>query len=225
MIRSIIHHCMRCRQTVFSDGRQVQVILQYSGKMKRIKSWTLKHEIAVYAFLTLVFLVLRLYKLDEVFAGLHVDEAGIQYDAYCIANYHVDRYLNSFPVYMINYGGGQSALYTYLVAILYKLTGTSSVFLLRLPIVCSNYLLCLCTALLFRHYKGKAAGWTAFLIMMFMPYMMMQSRFALDCNLFVAALSITTLCLVKAADQNRSVGTGSAASQSVSVCIPISYRG
>ena len=60
----------------------------------------------------------RLYKIEELLNGLHVDEVGMGYDAFCIANYGVDRYLHHFPVYMINFGGGQSALYTYLAAIM-----------------------------------------------------------------------------------------------------------
>ena len=54
------------------------------------------------------------------------------HDAYCIANYGTDRYGNSNPVYMINYGGGQSALYTYLAAILIKVFGYSLT-VIRIP--------------------------------------------------------------------------------------------
>ena len=47
-----------------------------------------------------------IFKLGEIPYGLHVDEAGMAYDAFCISNYGVDRYLNKYPVYLINYGGG-----------------------------------------------------------------------------------------------------------------------
>ena len=47
------------------------------------------------------------------------------YDSYCIANYGTDRFDNSYPVYMINYGGGQSALYTYIASIFIKIFGFS----------------------------------------------------------------------------------------------------
>ena len=50
------------------------------------------------------FLFTRLFLLNEVLYGLHVDEAGMAYDAFSLANWGVDRYLNSYPVYLINYG-------------------------------------------------------------------------------------------------------------------------
>ena len=64
--------------------------------------------------------------------GINVDEAGTMYDAYTIANYGTDRFGNAYPVYFINYGGGQSALYTYLSAILIKICGFSLT-VVRLP--------------------------------------------------------------------------------------------
>jgi len=166
--------------------------------MHKIASWITGHELPSIILLSLVFFTLRLLQIDQCFAGLHVDEAGIKYDAYALAEFHVDRYLNSFPVYMINYGGGQSCLYTYLVALLFKITGSTSTFLLRLPIVISNYLLCLCSALLVRDFKGKAAGIAGFAVFILMPYAVMQSRFGLDCNLLVSSLAIVTYCLHRA---------------------------
>ena len=79
-----------------------------------------------------ILLITRLYKIESVPYGLHVDEAGMAYDAWSIAHYGVDRYLNSFPVYFINYGGGQSVLYGYLSAILINIYGLS-IYTIRLP--------------------------------------------------------------------------------------------
>lgn len=61
-----------------------------------------------YKFLIFVLFALTFftstYKLGEVPYGLHVDEAGMAYDAISISQYGVDRYLNKLPVYLINYG-------------------------------------------------------------------------------------------------------------------------
>lgn len=65
-------------------------------------------------------LFIHVYRLSTIPYGINVDEMGTGYDAWCIANFGVDRFLKSFPVYFINYADGQSALYTYLVAILIK---------------------------------------------------------------------------------------------------------
>lgn len=83
-------------------------------------------------FFILLFAISRLYKFGELPRAISVDEAGMAYDAYCIANFGVDRYLNSFPLYFINFGGGQSALYTYMIAGLIKIFGLNSI-VYRLP--------------------------------------------------------------------------------------------
>ena len=70
-------------------------------------------------------IITRVVGLGQIPIGINVDEAGTMYDAYAIANYGTDRFGNIYPVYMINYGGGQSALYTYLAAILIKVFGFS----------------------------------------------------------------------------------------------------
>ena len=82
----------------------------------------------------LFFVFTKFYKLAEIPYGIHVDEAAMGYDAWSLANFGVDRWRNYLPVYLVNFGGGQSALYAYLCAILIKLTGGDvSLFLMRLP--------------------------------------------------------------------------------------------
>ena len=41
---------------------------------------------------------LHFYVLDKIPMAWHPDEAGSAYDAWCIANYGVDRYRMSYPV-------------------------------------------------------------------------------------------------------------------------------
>ena len=53
------------------------------------------------------------YGLGSIPNGLHVDEAGMAYDALNLSFYNVDRFLYHNPVYFINFGGGQNALYTH----------------------------------------------------------------------------------------------------------------
>ncbi len=60
------------------------------------------------------FCVTRFFRLDSLPEGLHIDEVGLGYDALCLSKYGVDRYLEPWPLYMINAGGGSSILYTYL---------------------------------------------------------------------------------------------------------------
>ena len=84
-------------------------------------------------FLFCVTVFLRFYKLTVLPDVLHIDEAALVYNSWCLANYGTDRYLNVLPFYPQNFYGGQSPLYTYLVVLLIKFFGKGnlSVFLVR----------------------------------------------------------------------------------------------
>ncbi len=162
--------------------------------MKKLHILFNKYHVIVFMLLIVAFFVVRLYQISDLFVGLHIDEAGILYDAYALSYFNVDRYLNSFPVYMINHGGGQSALYTYLVAILFRLF-YPSVVLLRIPAVIGNLMLCISSYFLVRKYLSKNWALFSFVFILFIPFSMMSSRFALDCNLLVGFLALFTVLL------------------------------
>jgi 4-amino-4-deoxy-L-arabinose transferase-like glycosyltransferase len=128
--------------------------------------------------------------LNEVPFGLHVDEVGMAYDSFALANWGVDRWLNSYPVYLINFGAGQSALYAYMSMILIKLFGLS-IYTIRLPGVIVSIIT------FFVGYKtvseilnSKYYGILFSFLFTILPYFIMQSRFGLDCNLMMGMSSI-----------------------------------
>ncbi len=170
--------------------------------MKKLTFFLNEYHKYVLFSLIILFLFIRLIQLDELFVGLHIDETGIMYDAYTLAYFNVDRYLNSFPVYMINFGGGQSALYTYLAAILFRLF-SPSVFWLRIPIVISNLMLCTSVYILVKKSISKNWALFSFVFMMLIPFSMMYTRFALDCNLFVGFLSAFVVLFDYALDKQE----------------------
>lgn len=67
--------------------------------------------------------------------GFYVDEIGSMYDAYCISNFGVDRWLHSYPIHFLNYGDGQSAIFVYILAILFKIFGYSKEVVRFVPLV------------------------------------------------------------------------------------------
>lgn len=159
-------------------------------------------EVLVIAAIGIVFLFTRLYLLTEIPRGLHVDEVGMAYDAFSLANYGTDRYLNHFPVYLINYGGGQSALYAYLSAFLMKLLG-AGVWAIRIPAVLSGGLvLGFGSALVYRIYGAKSALTAAGLITI-CPYFLMASRWGLDCNLFLGFFTASVFLLLIASQKEK----------------------
>lgn len=144
-----------------------------------------------YFILGLMFLctiLLRVYKLAQLPDILHIDEAGLGYNAWCLAHYGTDRYLNVHPFYAQNFEGGQSPLYTYMLVLLIKTIGRGNVslWLTRLPAVIASLLLwgvgVKSISLIFHDRKFTIA---AACFLAFCPYYIMSGRFALDCNLML----------------------------------------
>ena len=161
-------------------------------KIKNIRK--ISYGIAFIIIFSLAILT-RIYKIDTLLNGLHVDEIGMGYDAFCIANYGVDRYLNKFPVYMINFGGGQSALYTYLSAIFVKFIGLN-VIAIRMPGIVLSLLAILSGFILIKRTHGTKCGILFMCLMLVCPWHVMQSRFGLDCNLLSSMIIISITLLV-----------------------------
>ena len=61
-----------------------------------VKKYALAFAIIVTAVLALV---LRLIMIGDIPRGWNVDEAGIAYDAWCIAKYGVDRFRYPYQVF------------------------------------------------------------------------------------------------------------------------------
>lgn len=140
---------------------------------------------------------LRLYRLCELPAGMHVDEAGMAYDAYCLANYGVERFCNRFPVYLINYDSGQSALYAYLAAFFIKILG-NSLLAVRLPAFSSGMYVVLFGGLIFKELFSKRTALFGASLLAVCPYFMMASRFGFDCNLFLGCSVVLIWLLLMA---------------------------
>lgn len=160
-----------------------------------------KNKIIIIFILLGLICISRIYKFGTLPYTIGVDEAGAAYDAFSLANFGVDRYLNSFPVYLINFGGGQSALYAYLNAILIKILGSSTILISRLPALLM-FLMAIFVSykLVSKKQDKKTATLFTFLIVL-CPWHIIQSRFGLDCNL-LGPLFILDLFLLENAKKN-----------------------
>lgn len=188
------------------------LVICVMAKIKNIKSnhqeinqennWTKRYGKFIFILIFLIFAISLTFKIGEIPKGLHVDEAGAFYDAICLSKYGVDRYLNKLPVYLINFGGGQSALYAYLAAIIIKIFG-ANVIAFRLPAI----LLSLISMLFFykavEENNGKKEALLTVLIFAIAPWNIMKSRWGLDCYLMSSLLAISIYSLVKAVNKNK----------------------
>ena len=146
----------------------------------------------------------RLIFLKTAPAGLHVDEAGMAYDAYCLANYGVDRNLISFPVYLINYGGGQSALYAYVAALFIKFMGLNMLSI-RLPGVLFSLITLFAGERIVKRICGEdsAAAYIYPVLYTICPAFVMSARFGLDCNLMLGMTTLFLYGMMKAVDSGK----------------------
>ena len=97
------------------------------------------------------------------------------YDALSLSQYGVDRYLNRFPAYLINYGGGQSAMYAYLSAILIKIFGYS-INIIRTPAVILRLLIFISGLFIMKNENNKLKTFSFLFLLTISPYFIMQSR-------------------------------------------------
>lgn len=176
--------------------------------MEKIKEKILeKKDIIIFIVIMLIAIFSRGYKLNSLPVGIHVDEAGMAYDAFCLATNGTDRWLNHFPVYLENFGGGQSALYAYLAAIFIKIFGLNMI-TIRMP----AFLLSIASIIVVYFTTKKQLGTKSAQLVMFlitiMPWHIMTSRWGLDCNLLAPMIIISTCLLVNAETKKEYIFAG-----------------
>ena len=142
-----------------------------------------KYLIPILLLVFAVFMFSRLLLLGKVPMGIHVDEAGMAYDAKSLIENGMDRHHERMPVYLQNYGGGQSSLYAYLTSIIIKAAGFS-VRNIRLTAV-------LCAIPCF---------FCAYLIL---KELFHSRKIALDCNLFLSLVTVALYFYIKAINDGR----------------------
>lgn len=154
-----------------------------------------------------VFVITRFWRLTVLPTGFHIDEATIAYNAWCLQEYGVDRYLKSWPIYFINFDGGQSILYTYLCAGLFSLFGYHEI-LVRLPAVFFSFLTLLFGMLITHRLTKPAASkpfYTLFAgcLIVICPYFIFSSRYGLDCNLMLGASTVFLYFFILALESGK----------------------
>ncbi len=180
----------------------VMMLLFFKFKKSNFKfdNFVMKNYKLIVCLLFGIIIFTSFYKLDEVPASIHIDEAGMAYDALALSTDGVDRYLNKYPIYFINFGGGQSVMMGYLVSILVTIF-EFSLFIIRIPGVIFKIVL---ITLGFFLIKDKRKSLLFLFLLAINPYFIMQSRFGLDCNLMVGFLTIASFLLHHSITGNKS---------------------
>lgn len=167
--------------------------------------------IAIIILILALGILVKCYKFGVIMDQTQSDEMGSGYDAWCLLNYGVDRYGYSWPVYFINYGGGQNALYTYVCVLTIKLLGYSR-FAIRLPALLFSIVAGVFGVLLTGELipgEKEETRFGAQILMAFLyavsPYTYMASRFALESNLMFSCGMAFLYFLVKAFKNRKNI--------------------
>ena len=137
-------------------------------------------------------LILRLWGFGIIPGGVNQDGVMAAVDGKALADYGTDRFGTPWPAHLYAWGYGQmSSLLSYLIALFVKLFGLSTV-TMRLPQLLASMMGAVCFYVFVRDAFGRRAGLIAALLVAVNPWHMLQSRWALDCNLlphfFIAGL-------------------------------------
>ena len=132
----------------------------------------------------LVALFIRIYKFGSVPGGFNQDGAMAAVDGKALADYGTDRYGMKLPVHLTAWGYGQmSALLSYLMVPFIKLFGLSPI-TARLPQLIVSIAGLVCLYLFTKDVFGKKAALITAAFAAINPWHILQSRWALDCNLY-----------------------------------------
>lgn len=144
----------------------------------------------------LAFSLVLLFRLGTI-PTIFIDEGNGMYDSWSLAKYGVDSNLISNPIYLQSFAGqGQSILYARLAGTFLKILGYS-IYAYRLPLVlvAITSVILLFNVLNAFDVKSKAIFLTT-MIFCTSPWLIMVSRFGMDCNVAPFMVLIGTLLLL-----------------------------
>jgi 4-amino-4-deoxy-L-arabinose transferase-like glycosyltransferase len=140
--------------------------------------------------------------LGSVPGGVNADEAFAGYEAYSLLHNGVDSFGYSFPVYLVTWGSGMSALNTYMMIPFIALFGTH-VWVIRLP----EFIVSCCTLpvfyKLFKRLFNRTAAIVALFYLAVCPWSITSARWALDCNLAPAFILFGLYFFVLGAENSK----------------------
>ena len=160
-----------------------------------------RYEIVTYIFLTIGF-ILRLINLEEMPNGLIPDEASAGYEAYSILNYGTDRLGKTFPVFLISWGSGQNALYTYLLIPFIKIFGLTK-FAVRLPMAIISCASVIIMYFLLKNIFGKKVATIGTVFLSICPWHIMKARYGLESNIFPNIILISVFFIILGIKKNK----------------------
>ena len=147
-------------------------------------NFSLKNKVILFEILFLfVGFSSRLLCIQNFPSGLNADEASSGYEAYSILNYGFDRHGNSFPIFLESWGGGQNALYSYILIPFIKVMGLNLISI-RLPMAIIGCISLYIFYKLLKKFNNDALTHIGLFFLAICPWHIMKSRWGLESNIF-----------------------------------------
>jgi len=170
---------------------------------KKIAAFLEKYRTILLALILAGGAFLRFCRLGRI-PTLDCDEASSMYDAWCIANFGVDRWLKPFPAYFSGIGGGQSPMCIYLLAAVAKVFGYNIV-AYRAVFAAFGLLTVLLVYRMVRFAYSTEYALYAALLCSCMPVFVLFSRYCLDCNLMIPFFAAALDQVIRALRNGKTV--------------------
>ena len=166
------------------------------GKLRLQEGWAV--------VLLMVFaLSIRLWRFGEIPGGMNQDGAMAAVDAMALSKYGTDRFGMFLPVHLTAWGYGQmSSLLSYSMVPFFWLFGMSAV-TARLPVLIFSMIGLAALYVIARRLRGVEGAVLTLLFASVNPWHFMQSRWALDCNLFPHVFLIGVALLLAGIEGKR----------------------
>lgn len=143
----------------------------------------IRRENIIFWIVITIGIIIRIYKFPLALQEMNCDEIMTAVNAISIADKGKEIGGISFPVYLQGWGG-QSVVLLYLMALIIKIIG-SSLFAVRLPLLIISIIsLFVFYDLLKKMSKSKNIALIGLILVSISPWHILQSIWALDCNMF-----------------------------------------
>ena len=174
----------------------------FSRLLRREKEEPLTPDRAVvFWVLILFFTLLRLYRFGSVPGGFNQDGAMAAVDALALTNHGTDRFGTWLPAHFTAWGYGQmSVLLSYCMVPFFRLFGMNAV-TARLPMLLWSFAGMAAAYGFLRRLLNRRAALLGLLFLCICPWHFMQSRWALDCNVFPHAFLLGLALLYRGAEK------------------------
>lgn len=160
------------------------------------------HNMLLWFLILFGFVVIRFIGLGEIPGGINQDEAMSAVDALALSKYGTDRFGTFMPAHFTAWGYGQmSVLLAYLTVPFIKLFGFNTI-IIRLPMLVLSVAGAIAVYCLSKTAFGEKAAIIIFLFTAINPWHFMQSRWAIDCNVF-PHMFVIGLCFLSMIWENQ----------------------